>query len=219
MRKDHVMAKKENIAELVISPPSFTTASFKIRGTAPYVQNKFSQKALNQIKETQEAGSKAKNKKKKEPKDFNACCEQAKHISDDGWCGMPASAFRCAIISACRTVGFKMTLAKLSVFVEADGFDAQDGTPLVKFTKGEPQYAEHAVRLATGVCDIRARPMWKAGWEADLRIRFDTDQFTVTDVANLMMRVGQQVGIGEGRPDSRKSAGMGWGLFELVGQK
>jgi len=29
------------------------------------------------------------------------------------------------------------------------------------------------------------------------------------------MRVGQQVGICEGRPDSKNSAGMGWGLFTL----
>jgi hypothetical protein len=28
-------------------------------------------------------------------------------------------------------------------------------------------------------------------------------------------RVGQQVGICEGRPDSKNSAGMGWGLFDI----
>jgi len=33
----------------------------------------------------------------------------------------------------------------------------------------------------------------------------------------LLARVGMQVGIGEGRPDSKNSAGMGWGLFEVVG--
>jgi hypothetical protein len=30
------------------------------------------------------------------------------------------------------------------------------------------------------------------------------------------MRVGIQVGICEGRPDSKNSAGMGWGTFKLV---
>jgi hypothetical protein len=30
-----------------------------------------------------------------------------------------------------------------------------------------------------------------------------------------MARVGLQVGIGEGRPDSKNSAGMGWGLFTI----
>jgi hypothetical protein len=119
------------------------------------------------------------------------------------------------MISACRTVGFKMTLAKLSVFVEADGFDKQDGTPLVKITKGEPKYCEHMVRIQQTV-DVRARAMWNEGWEAELRIRFDADQFTLEDITNLLSRVGMQVGIGEGRPDSKSSSGMGWGTFILA---
>jgi hypothetical protein len=119
------------------------------------------------------------------------------------------------MISACRLVGFKMTLAKMSIFVEADGFDADDGTPLVKLIAGEPERMDAAVRNATGVIDIRSRPMWRE-WQADLRVRFDGDQFTLDDVANLLSRVGVQVGIGEGRPDSKASAGMGWGTFKLA---
>ena len=112
-----------------------------------------------------------------------------------------------------------MTRAKLSIFCEADGHDADDGTPLVKITKGKPRYHESLVRNASGVCDIRPRPMWAPGWQAKVRIRFDADQFEVDDMANLLMRAGQQVGIGEGRPDSKKSCGMGWGLFEVCGKE
>lgn len=204
--------------QLAISAPKFQTAEFIIRGTAPYVQNKFSAKAMQQMKDAQEAGSTGKKNKKKEAKNFHECYEGAKHISGEGWCGIPAPAFRNAMISACRIVGFKMTIAKLSVFVEADGFDVHDSTPLVRITKGEPEYFETTVRLATGVIDIRPRPMWQPGWEAKVRVRFDSEQFTVTDVANLMMRVGMQVGIGEGRPDGKNSAGMGWGMFELLSE-
>jgi hypothetical protein len=39
---------------------------------------------------------------------------------------------------------------------------------------------------------------------------------TEADIANLIARVGLQVGIGEGRPDSKQSAGLGFGLFEIV---
>jgi hypothetical protein len=39
---------------------------------------------------------------------------------------------------------------------------------------------------------------------------------TADDVTNLINRVGLQVGIGEGRPDSKDSAGIGLGLFEIV---
>jgi len=203
---------------LTIAPPNFETASFDITGTAPYVQNKFSQKAMNMMKDAQGAGSTGKKGKKKEAKDFQGCYEGALHKSGDGWYGIPAPAFRNAMVSACKIVGFAMTRGKLSVFIEADGFDADDGTPLVKITKGEPEYFDSAVRNATGVADIRPRPKWAEGWQVTVRVRYDADQFTLQDVTNLLMRVGMQVGLGEGRPDSKKSCGMGWGLFTIDGE-
>ncbi len=211
------MATKSVSESVSIKAPNFQTAVFRIVGTAPYVQNKFSQKAREQMKEKQQAGGPGRNRKAKDAKDFEALYEGATHRVADGWAGIPAPAFRNAMISACRTVGFKMTLAKLSVFVEADGFDVDDGTPLVRITKGEPRYHEALVRLQTGVADIRARPMWEPGWQAEIRITFDADQFTLADVSNLLMRVGMQVGVGEGRPDSKNSAGMGWGTFKVEG--
>lgn len=219
------MAKQTGVKKgagqaVAVSAPNFQTAAFCIVGTAPYVQNKFSAKAREQMKTKQEGGSTSQSKKKREPKDFQACYEGAIHRTSEGWIGIPATAFRNAMISACRLVGFTMTRAKLAVFVEADGFDKDDGTPLVKMMKGEPIYHEMAVRNETGVADVRARPMWLPGWQADVRVRFDRDQFTLQDVTNLLMRVGMQVGIGEGRPDSRAGYGMNWGLFSLKnGQK
>lgn len=207
--------KDPKSAAVTIPAPNFHTGEFRIVGTAPYVQNKFAAKARAMIRESQEEGSKSKNKKKKEPKNFQQLYEGCIHRSVEGWAGIPAPAFRNAMVSACRVAGFQMTKAKLSVFVEADGIDAEDGTPLVKITKGEPEYCEHYVRNETGVVDLRPRAMWK-DWEAVVRIRWDGDQFSLQDTSNLLMRVGQQVGIGEGRPDSRKSCGMGWGLFELT---
>ena len=55
-------------------------------------------------------------------------------------------------------------------------------------------------------------------WSAKLKIKFDSDMFSVHDVANLLSRMGAQVGIGEGRPDSKNSAGMGWGTFDVKGE-
>jgi hypothetical protein len=69
-------------------------------------------------------------------------------------------------------------------------------------------------RVETGQPYVTVRAAYH-NWKASLTIRYDADQFTVEDVTNLVMRVGMQVGIGEGRPDSRNSAGMGWGTFEI----
>jgi hypothetical protein len=204
-----------NGTAITIPPPNFGTAKFRIVGTAPLVQNAFPTKAREQMKAKQAAGSQAKKGGKKDPKDFQQCYEQSQHISREGWNGIPCGAFRSALVSACRTVDFKMTIAKLSLFVVADGFDRVDGTPLVKIAEGEPHYVEHAVRNESGVADIRPRAMWDH-WECVLTVRWDADKFRAADVANLLHRAGLQVGVQEGRPDSKKSTGMGWGTFRIA---
>ena len=200
---------------LTIAPPNIKTARFAIVGTAPYVQHAFSQKARGIMHATQEAGSTSRGKKVRQPRDFQADYQAAMHKTAEGWYGIPATAFRNAMVSACRMAQFKMTHAKLSVFILADGMDQDGHTPLVRITKGEPQYLETAARNDNGGCDLRARPLWSPGWEATVAVQFDADQFTVKDVANLLMRAGIQVGVGEGRPDSPNSCGMGWGTFRL----
>lgn len=200
--------------QITITAPRIRTAAFRLTGTAPYMQSRFSEKAMGKMKATQEAGSQARGKKTREARDFDSDYEAAKHISEDGWVGVPAGAFRTAMISACRLVGFKMTLAKLSIFIEGDGIDKIDGIPLVKIN-GTPEKNVAAVRNDSGVCDLRARPMWRK-WHVDLRVQYDEDQFSLGDVTNLLARAGIQVGIGEGRPDSRASTGLGLGRFNIT---
>ncbi|MFA9204949.1 MAG: hypothetical protein ACEQSH_00675 [Bacteroidia bacterium] len=207
-------AKAKKDVAVVIKPPRLNRATVRIIGTAPLVQCAFSAKALNTIRETQEAGSQARAKKKREARNFDADFEGAIHRSLEGWIGIPAPAFRAAMIDACRLVGYKMTLAKLAIFVEADGIDAVSGQPLVRLNASAPIQMISAVRNATGVIDLRARPRWDV-WSADLRLIFDEDVLSTADVTNLLMRAGMQVGIGEGRPNSRMSFGQGWGLFKL----
>jgi len=212
------MATKAKTTETVtIKPPNIETIRLQIRGTAPLCINRFSEKAKRMIKEKQEAGSTARGKKVHEKRDFEADFEGAKYVSDEGWLGIHAASFRCAAISACRTVGFQMTRAKLALFIEADGYDKSDGTPLVRITEGEPEMWIASVRNETGVADLRSRPLWRQ-WGATLTVRFDADMFTKTDVVNLVARMGAQVGVGEGRPDGKKSAGMGYGLFDIVNE-
>ena len=159
-------------------------------------------------------GPSAKNKKERTARDYDNEAEEARYRAPENWEGMNAAAFRAGMISACRLVGFKMTLAKLSVFIEADGFDAKDGIPLIRIYGQSETFTAHT-RNATGVVDVRSRPMYRQ-WAANLRIRFDADQFQVSDVINLISRVGLQVGIGAGRPDSKSSSGCGWGMFRVV---
>lgn len=208
------MAKQEKTVAVTIKPPNIKTIEFKIEGTAPYVQHKFSEKARKEMLGRQTDPTQ-KGKKKRDARDVDAEFEAAIHYSSEGWIGIPAPAFRAAMIDACRLVGFKMTVAKLSVFIEPDGFDRDDGSPLVKLIAKKPERSEMAARLETGVAMVTIRPMWRT-WGAKLRVRYDGDQFNADDVSNLLHRAGLQVGIGEGRPNSKKSNGMGWGTFTLA---
>ncbi len=205
-----------------ISAPSLQTAAFRIIGTTPYVQNKFSAKAKAMMKAKQEAGSQAKKGAKRDAKNFKECYEEAQYKpAGEEWKkgAIPATAFKAAMVAACRLVDFKMTHAKQCVYIEADGFDRDEQVPLIRITKGQPEYFEQAVRNETGVADIRARPMWQKGWEAIVRITYDAERFSLEDVSNLLMRAGAQVGIGEGRMASRKCVGLGWGAFTIASEE
>lgn len=210
-KKAAASAEKEIIQ---IQPPDFRVVEIEIEGTAPLVINRFSAKAIEMMKATQEAGSTAKSKKLREPKDFDALFENAKHVSEEGWEGFHAASMRNGAISACRACGYVMTKAKLAFSVYADGFDRVDGAPLVRLTKGVAEKWICPTRNATGVVDLRSRPMYRE-WGALLRIKYDAGMLSASDIVHLIQRVGLQVGIGEGRPDSKASAGLGLGTFKI----
>lgn len=199
---------------IVIPKPNFGNAVFTITGDAPLVIHRFSAKTKLQMKQKMEQGKAASSKKNREAKDTDITYEEARYISPEGWDGFNASALRAACISACRLVNFKMTLAKLSIFVIPDGQDALE--PQIQLIRiyGTPIKQEDMARVETGQPYVTVRAAYH-NWSAKVHIRWDNDQFTVEDISNLLSRVGQQVGIGEGRPDSKKSAGMGWGLFHI----
>ena len=197
-----------------IKAPKFELAHFNITGTSPLVIHRFSSKTKQEMKAKMETGKAAGSRKNREAKATDDIYEAARYRHADGWDGFHAAAVRNAMISAMRLVGFKMTLGKLSIFVEADGWDQEEPQiPLIRII-GKARKQEDMARVETGQPYVTVRAAYFP-WSAKINIRFDSDQFTLQDVANLLMRVGAQVGIGEGRPDSKRSNGMGWGLFDV----
>jgi len=214
------MAKKETETPevkkevILIKRPELRTVVFTVHGTAPLVIHRFSAKLKNQMAQKMAEGKSAGSKKNREPKNSDETFNDARYIAKEGWDGFHAAAIRNALISACRLVNFKMTLAKMSIFVLADGWDkTEPQIPLIRIY-GKPVKQSDMARVETGQPYVTYRAAYH-DWSAKIKIRFDSDQFTATDILNLLSRVGQQVGIGEGRPDSKNSAGMGWGLFEV----
>lgn len=199
---------------LMVKRANLANCTFHIYGTSPYVQNKFSGPKMEKMLKAQQA-TQGTSKKSRTPRDVEDEFEGATYHLKDGGYGIPAPAFRNALISACRVAGLVMTKAKLSIFCKEDGWDESDMTPLVRLNGGKPKLTQYPVRLPKGEASIAIRPMWEE-WEADVTLTWDADQFDRENVANLLERAGQQVGVGEGRHDSKKSNGMGWGCFSLI---
>jgi hypothetical protein len=206
-------------AHVTIKAPNMRIGEFRICGTAPLVIHRFSQKVKEEFLRKMETGKAASSKKNREAEAHEDKFNAARYIAKEGWDGFHASAIRNAAISACRLVGFKMTLAKLSIFTVQDGWDKiEPQIPLVRILDCKPVLQTDVARVETGQAYVTIRPAYH-DWKAKLRIKWDADQFTLDDIAALVQRIGCQVGIGEGRPDSKNSAGMGWGTFELEGKK
>lgn len=213
------MSATTSTKSVTIKPPNFGNALFEIHGNAPLVIHRFSHKLKEQMRTKMETGKAASSKKDRPAKDSDETFNAARYVAKDGWDGFHAAAIRNAMISACRLVNFKMTLAKLSIFVVADGWDkAEPQIPLIQIHGAKAKRQDDMARVETGQPYVTIRAAYH-DWSAKIKIRWDADQFTLEDVSSLLSRVGQQVGIGEGRPDSKNSAGMGWGTFDIVGEK
>jgi hypothetical protein len=214
LEKNRIAETNGGSTHVTLRPPNFKTAQFTIKGTAPLVIHRFSTKTKNQLKQKMEQGKAASSKRNREPKSTDASFQESRYISKEGWDGFHAAGLRNAMISVCRLVDFKMTLAKMSVFVVADGWDAEEPQiPLVRIY-GKAVKQEDMARVETGQPYVTVRAAYH-DWSAKVRIRFDADQFGIEDISNLLARVGLQNGLGEGRPNSKDGPGMGWGLFEI----
>ena len=207
--------ERREMMRVVIPPPAFRTATFHITGISPLVISRFSQRAKYEIEHTAADPARG-SKKKKKVVNPEQVFKESRYYHADGWEGFHAAAIRNGMISACRLVNFKMTLAKLSVFVQPDGVDKlEPQIPLIRINGKAVRQTDHVRNKNSGQFSLTHRAAYH-DWSADVRIRFDTDQFGIVDITHLLMRVGEQVGIGCGRPDSKESAGMGWGLFNVA---
>lgn len=207
--------KKHSKLDIKINGPKFQTALWEIEGTTPLVVHRFSTKAKEEMIRKMINPPAPGARVKREPLNPENQYNEARYIHKDGWDGFNAAAVRNAMISAGRLVGFKMTLLKISVFVVADGVDATEAQYNLVRIYGKPERFDAIGRLDNGAPNPVYRPLYMP-WSAKLRIAFDSDILSMTDVGNLLHRVGTQIGLCEGRYDSKNSAGQGWGCFALA---
>lgn len=179
-----------------------------IRGTAPLIVNRWSEKAKQMMLEKQTTSARAK----KQPKDPVANFEASRYLLPDGRDGFPATAFKAAIVHAARLFeGITQVQLKQTVVVLGEGPDQ-----LVPIDYGEITMREDTPRNKGGVADLRYRAQYWP-WSAVLRVRTIGGQFDRSSILSLVDAAGIG-GVGEWRPTSPKSATGTFGTFEVVDQ-
>jgi hypothetical protein len=194
------MAKDEHIT---VRPLRMASIELRVEGTSPLVMHKWSEKAKAQMRR-KHAGDKSKNRAVRDPE---MECEAATYRLSDERVGIPAVAFKKAMITATdQGLGLPKTLVRKGLFIHADESD------LIAIETPGAKMREDVVRVGMGATDLRYRPEFRE-WGATLRLDFDQDLLTAEAVVNLLNRAGFGVGIGENRPEK----GGDWGRFAVEG--
>jgi hypothetical protein len=215
------MATKDSTTTLVDNPdeapPTLinikrlgrVTYSIPIIGVTPLITQRWSEKSRNQMLSKQQTKARAA----KEAKDPEANFEAARYRLVDGADGMPATAFKAAIVHAARLFsGVTQVSLKQMLLVLPDGIDSR-GDQLVRLEYDTVTMREDTPRNASGVADLRYRPQYD-GWRAVLRIQVVAGQIDAQSLVALVDAAGSG-GVGEWRPTSPKSATGSYGTFQV----
>jgi hypothetical protein len=162
--------------------------ALEVSGTAPLIQNKFSQKAIEEMLR-KHMGLSVQREKKKPREVIEAAT--IKNV-DDRIC-IPPTAFKKAMLTA--SAGLK-TLKKTQLRTQL--FVLGQSIPITYTGDRIPRMDIVRTSGMTRTPDVRFRPMFD-GWKARIRIEFD-DILSVQTVVDLLGRAGS-VGIGEWRPE------------------
>jgi hypothetical protein len=194
--KGPVVLRQLDDAELQIS----------IQGVTPLIPHKWSEKALGLMRAKQFG---EQTRAKLEPKDPKEEADGATYWLADGSPGMPATAFKAAIVEGCRFFdGVTMTDTKRMIFVAGEGPDQL--VPII----GERTLREDTPRNANGGADLRYRYAYMP-WSTTLTVRFMPAMLTADSVVALVDASGR-VGVGDWRPGSPKSNTGTYGTYRIV---
>ena len=166
-----------------------------VRGTAPLLVHRFSQKAKKAILWKQQGL-----KLPTEPRDPEAEYEASiYHIKGSDQHGFPAVGFKAATVSAARFFGKDVTMTSLRQSILVTGVPGEDGQSLIPI-EGTPAMREDVVRIGNRQTDLRYRAQYDE-WSAVLPVTYVTSALTKDSVLSLIDAGGMGVGVGEWRPE------------------
>lgn len=192
--KNLIVLKRLNESEIVVP----------IIGSTPLIPHRWSEKARNMMRLKQSGAAQAKH----DPKDPETEAQSSLYWLDDQRPGMPATAFKAAMVEGCRFYKEpSMTEAKRMLYVVGEGVEQ-----LVPI-EGEKTLREDLPRNATNVVDLRYRYAFFP-WSAILTVRFIAQTITAESVIALL-DAGGHSGVGDWRPGSPRSNTGTFGQFRV----
>lgn len=182
-----------------------------LRGITPLIPHAWSEKAKRQMPGHPDA---PKEKVKKGPHKPKEEAEACLYKMSRGRLGMPAVAFKAAMVAACRF--FKvpsMTEAKIILFVEGEGAEQLVEIKHKKKILREDLPRNKASGGKVGSPDLRYRYALD-GWSAVIVVRYIATRITRESIVALADAAGN-AGIGDWRPSSPESFTGTFGQFEV----
>lgn len=183
----------QSAQSLVIEQPTILSVGVEVSGTSDLIQNRFSQKSVEQMLKSHMGISVQRERKK--PREV---LEEATIRNMDGRVSLPPTGFKLAMISAATQIkGLKKTQLRTALFISGNSIPItyENTTPRMDITR------------TSGIGrtpDVRFRPSFQ-NWKARMIIQF-ADTLTVQTVIDLLNRAGQ-VGVGEWRPEKNGTFG------------
>lgn len=208
MEESEMPAKNETQSTIELQRLTDSVCIFPIVGITPVIPHKWSEKAINMMA-TKQAQTGVRTKREAKDPEQEAIDSCYWIDTDDGRvAGMPATAFKAAMVSACRFFdGLSMVQAKLLFYVEGEGADQ-----LVRIT-GDATMRTDTPRNATGVADLRYRYAFYP-WSANIAVRFLPSVISEKSIVALLDAAGRG-GVGDWRPSSPKSATGTFGQWRI----
>lgn len=199
--------------DLQLPSLSFRRVVLRVHGMSPLITHKWSDKALRMIEEKQSGAA----RQKKEPRDPEQEFRDAIYLLPDGSHGVPAAAFKKAVVGAATHVdGITKTFLRTSFHVLGDAvvpIGGKDGelrpTDLIRLQGSEPVMRTDMVRIGgiSKTADVRYRPEY-ASWWCDVTVRLNSRSITLPQLVYLFNLAGFGYGLCEWRPEKDGMHGM-----------
>jgi len=192
---------------ITVADIGLSTLSIPIKGLTPLLPQKWTESALEQMRAKQQKGKTAENRRSKDPvKDAH----ESTYWLGENEPGMPAGAFKSAMISA---VGLYKSLTKVGSKMMF-GVEGQGPDNLVPIIDCAWEAREFQVRNATGVADLRYFNVIMP-WRAILVVTFPPALIEASAVVSLVDAAGKFAGVGGYRPSAPKVSSGTYGRWEV----